>query len=66
MLRTKRKGGGVSLYIHSALQYKLKRYLQLGGDVDSVFIEIYISCCLFIFFVDAKNKSYSVSVSVSV
>ena len=40
-VRPKRKGGGVSLYIHSALQYKLRRDLQLGGDVNSVFIEIY-------------------------
>ena len=31
----------MSLYIHSALQYKLRRDLQLGGDVNSVFIEIY-------------------------
>ena len=37
----KRKGGGVSLYIHSALQYKLRRDLQLCGDANSVFIEIY-------------------------
>ena len=40
-VRPKRKGGGVSLYIHSALQYKLRRDLQLGGDVNSGFIEIY-------------------------
>ena len=40
-VRPKRRGGGVSLYIHSALQYKLRRDLQLGGDVNSVFIEIY-------------------------
>ena len=40
-VRHKRKGGGVSLYIHSALQYKLRRDLQLCGDANSVFIEIY-------------------------
>ena len=40
-VRPKRKGGGVSLYIHSALQYKLRRDLQLCGDANSVFIEIY-------------------------
>ena len=40
-VRPERKGGGVSLYIHSALQYKLRRDLQLCGDANSVFIEIY-------------------------
>ena len=40
-VRPKRKGGGVSLYIHSALQYKLRRDLQLCGEANSVFIEIY-------------------------
>ena len=40
-VRPKRKGGGVSLYIHSALQYKLRRDLQLCGDANSVLIEIY-------------------------
>ena len=42
-VRPKRKGGGVSLYIHSALQYKLRRDLKLCGDNNSVFIEIYKS-----------------------
>ena len=32
--RPKRKGGGVSLYIHSLLQYKPRKDLQLGGDVN--------------------------------
>ena len=39
--RSKRKGGGVSLYIHSTLQYKLRNELQLGGEVNSVFIELF-------------------------
>ena len=39
--RSKGKGGGVSLYIHSALQYKLRSELQLGGEVNSVFVEIF-------------------------
>ena len=38
--RKKKKGGGVSLYIHNQLQYKLRNDLQLGGDVNSVFVEI--------------------------
>ena len=38
--RSKRKGGGVSLYIHSALQYKLRSEFQLGGEVNSVIVEI--------------------------
>ena len=37
--RPKRKGGGVSLYIHSLLQYKPRKDLQLGGDVNSIFIK---------------------------
>ena len=40
-VRPKRKGGGVSFYIHSALHYKLRRDLQLCGNANSVFIEIY-------------------------
>ena len=39
--RAKKKGGGVSLYIHNALQYKIRNDLQLGGEVNSVFIEIF-------------------------
>ena len=38
--RKKKKGGGVSLYIQNQLQYKLRNDLQLGGDVNSVFVEI--------------------------
>ena len=33
-------GGGVSLYIHSLLQYKTRPELQLCGEVNSVFVEI--------------------------
>ena len=38
--REKKRGGGVSMYINNILQYKLRKDLQLGGDVNSVFIEI--------------------------
>ena len=39
--RSKKKGGGVSLYIHNALQYKHRNDPQLGGDVNSVFLELF-------------------------
>ena len=39
--RSKKKGGGVSRYIHSALQYKHRNKLQLGGNVNSVFVELF-------------------------
>ena len=39
--RSARNGGGVSLYILDTLQYKLRNDLQLGGEVNSVFIEIF-------------------------
>ena len=38
--RAKMKGGGTSIYIHNSLQYTVRRELQLGGDCNSVFIEI--------------------------
>ena len=38
--RKNKKGGGVSLYIQNQLQYKLQNDLKLGGDVNSVFVEI--------------------------
>ena len=38
--REKKRGGGVSLYIHSTVQYKTRKDLQMDGDVNSVFIEI--------------------------
>ena len=42
--RKKNKGGGVSLYIQNQLQYKLRNDLQLGGDVNSVSVELLKSC----------------------
>ena len=36
----KRRGGGVSLYIHNILQYKIRKDLVIGDVVNSVFIEI--------------------------
>ena len=38
--RVKKRGGGTSVYIHKSLQYKARKELQLGGDCNSVFIEI--------------------------
>ena len=38
--RQKKRGGGVSLYIHKALQYKVRKDIQIGGDTNSIFIEI--------------------------
>ena len=38
--RKKKKGGGVSLYIHNTLQYKNRIDWELGGEVNSVFVEI--------------------------
>ena len=39
-IRDNRKGGGVSLYVHNTFQYKLLTDLQLGGVVNSVFVEL--------------------------
>ena len=39
--RSKKKGGGVSLYIHSALQYKHRNELHLGGEVNYVIVELF-------------------------
>ena len=42
-LRIKRRGGGVSLYIHNSLQYKVRNDLKIGNDqetINSVFVEI--------------------------
>ena len=42
-LRIKRRGGGVSLYIHNSLQYKVRKDLKIGNDqetINSVFVEI--------------------------
>ena len=38
--RKKKKGGGFSLYIQNQFQYKLRNEVQLGGDVNSVFVKI--------------------------
>ena len=42
-LRIKRRGGGVSLYIHNSLQYKVRNDLKIDNDqetINSVFVEI--------------------------
>ena len=42
-LRIKRRGGGVSLYIHNSLQYKVRNDFKIGNDqetINSVFVEI--------------------------
>ena len=36
--RPTRRGGGVSLYIHNILQYKIRKDLVIGNVVNSVFI----------------------------
>ena len=38
--RKNKNCGGVSLYIQNQLQYKLRNDLQLGGDVNTVFVEL--------------------------
>ena len=41
--RIKRRGGGVCLYLHDRLQYKVRDGLQLGNDpetINSVFVEV--------------------------
>ena len=38
--RSKRKGGGVALYIASNLQYKINTDLRIGGNTNSIFVEI--------------------------
>ena len=42
-MRIKRRGGGVCLYVHNSLQYKVINYLTIGNDqetINSVFVEI--------------------------
>ena len=39
-IRANRKGGGVSLYVHNTFQYKVRNDLQLGGVVNSAFVEL--------------------------
>ena len=41
--RPQKRGGGVCLYLHSVIQYKLRNDLKLGNNpelINSVFIEI--------------------------
>ena len=43
--RPHKRGGGVCLYLHNALQYKLRNYLKHGNDpeyVNSVFVKKYL------------------------
>ena len=42
-IRVNNRGGGVSLYIHGSLQYKLQNDLKIGNDpetINSVFVEV--------------------------
>ena len=42
-IRVNKRGGGVSLYIHGNLQYKLRNDLKIGNDpetINSVFVEV--------------------------
>ena len=48
-LRIKKRGGGVSLYIHNSLQYKVRHDLKIGNDqetINSVFIQPTLSVIL--------------------
>ena len=38
--RTHKRGGGVSLYLHESLQYKSRKDLFIGGETNSVFVEV--------------------------
>ena len=38
--RSHKRGGGVSLYLHESLQYKSRKDLIIGGEINSVFVEI--------------------------
>ena len=45
-IRVNKHGGGVSLYIHGCLQYKIRNDLKIGNDhetINSVFVEIDIN-----------------------
>ena len=40
-IRAHKRGGGVSLYVHSSLQYKLRNDLKIGSkSTNSIFVEI--------------------------
>ena len=38
--RSHKRGGGVSLYLHESLQFKSKKDLITGGEINSVFVEV--------------------------
>ena len=41
--RSKKRGGGVCLYLHNSLQYKVRNNIKLGNDsesINSIFVEI--------------------------
>ena len=38
--RSHKRGGGVSLYLHESLQYKSRKDLIIGGEINSVFVEV--------------------------
>ena len=41
--RIKKRGGGVCLYLHDTLQYKVRDDLKLGNDpetINSIFVEV--------------------------
>ena len=46
-LRPKKRAGGVALYLHNVLQYKVRNNLRIGSDPESInyiFVEIDQSC----------------------
>ena len=46
-LRPKKRAGGVALYLHNVLQYKVRNDLRIGSDpesINSIFVEIDKSC----------------------
>ena len=38
--RSHNRGGGVSLYMYEYLQYKSRKFLIIGGEINSVFVEV--------------------------
>ena len=46
-LRPKKRAGGVALYLHTVLQYKVRNDVRIGSDpesINSIFVEIDKSC----------------------
>ena len=35
-IRSFKRGGGVSLYLHFSLQYKLRNYIKIGTDSETI------------------------------